>query len=220
MTIEPGFDYGNDATASGVNISIPSGGGAPAWLTFNLVDEVYPDPCGAPEVPTSTPLGPTVDELVAALRSLKGYQAGPDNRHDRRRPAGQIIRADRCGHRHRQCPDLDLARFEWGGHLAQGLVPDGGPRSMQGQRPRLIRISALDVDGTRFTFTARTPTGTTADDLAPSRRSFDSILRSSQGRGPVARPASQRIAVCAWVGRTPALVIALHSERFGFRHRS
>ena len=57
--------------------SPPSLAAAPAWLTFNIVDEVFPDPCGAPGVATSTPLGPTVDDLVTALSNIKGYDAAP-----------------------------------------------------------------------------------------------------------------------------------------------
>ena len=76
-TIDAGFDYGNDATASGVNLSIPSDGGAPAWMTFNIVDEVYPDPCGVPEVPTSTPLGPTVDTSSQRLEASRAISPAP-----------------------------------------------------------------------------------------------------------------------------------------------
>ncbi len=77
MALEEGFAPDRGATASLVQLSIPGATSAPAWLTFNIVDEVYPDPCNAPQVPATTPLGPTVDDLVAALRTMKGYQAGP-----------------------------------------------------------------------------------------------------------------------------------------------
>ena len=58
-----------------VDLAIRETETSPAWLTFTLVDEVYPDPCGAPDVPTATPLGPSVDDLVTALTNLEGYDA-------------------------------------------------------------------------------------------------------------------------------------------------
>lgn len=77
MTLPEGFAPDSGANASRVQFSISVGDTAPAWLTFNIVDEVYPDPCGAPLVAPSEPLGPTVDDLVTALRDMKGYEAGP-----------------------------------------------------------------------------------------------------------------------------------------------
>jgi hypothetical protein len=76
LTVPDGWQV-DSFDAERVDLSLPEAGSAPAWLTFNVVDEVYPDPCGAPGVPTSTPLGPSVDDLVAALSDLQGYEAGP-----------------------------------------------------------------------------------------------------------------------------------------------
>ena len=59
-----------------MQLSIPQGDTAPAWLTFNIVDEVFPDPCGAPGDRHLDPAGPTVDDLVTALTHIKGYDAG------------------------------------------------------------------------------------------------------------------------------------------------
>jgi hypothetical protein len=77
ITLDAGWDVLRDQDPKAVQLSIPQGDSAPAWLTFNIVDEVFPDPCGAPGVATSTPLGPTVDDLVTALSNIKGYDAGP-----------------------------------------------------------------------------------------------------------------------------------------------
>lgn len=47
---------------------------AESYLLFDVVANVYPDPCQG--VPQSPPLGPSVDELVSALTSMVGFQAG------------------------------------------------------------------------------------------------------------------------------------------------
>ena len=78
MALEEGFAPDFDgATASLVQLSIPGASSTPAWLTFNIVDEVSTDTMQRTAGPATTPLGPTVDDLVAALRTMKGYQAGP-----------------------------------------------------------------------------------------------------------------------------------------------
>ena len=76
VTLGPGWRF-VEARDSFVDLTIPEADRTPAWLIFNIVNEVYPDPCGAPGVPTATPLGPSVDDLVAALTNLKGYDASP-----------------------------------------------------------------------------------------------------------------------------------------------
>lgn len=76
FTLGPGWRL-ETLGASKVELSKPIGSSTPTWLTFVIVNEVYPDPCGAPMVPTSTPLGQTVDDLVVALTNLKGYESGP-----------------------------------------------------------------------------------------------------------------------------------------------
>jgi hypothetical protein len=74
FTLGDGWSFeGQEANV--VDLAIRETDTSPAWLTFTLVDEVYPDPCGAPGVPTATPLGPSVDDLVTALTNVEGYDA-------------------------------------------------------------------------------------------------------------------------------------------------
>jgi len=74
FTLGDGWSFEGQETDN-VNLAIRETDTSPAWLAFTIVDEVYPDPCGAPGVPTATPLGPSVDDLVTALTTLEGYDA-------------------------------------------------------------------------------------------------------------------------------------------------
>ncbi len=118
------------------------------------------------------PPGPGVDALLEALASQPGITAGPitDVTIDGRRGmyveltvATDIV----------TCPDL-ASRFDDVSGFWLWASPDGSPHYVQGNA-ETNRIYALDVDGTRFTFTARIPAGTTADDLATLQAIIDSI---------------------------------------------
>jgi hypothetical protein len=76
FTIGDGWNFEGQET-NHVDLAILETNTSPAWLKFAIVDEVYPDPCGAPGVPTASTLGPSVDDLVTALTNLEGYKSSP-----------------------------------------------------------------------------------------------------------------------------------------------
>ncbi len=49
----------------------------PAWVVVDLVDNVFEDPCHSAGGPANPPVPATVDGVVDALTSMKGFEAGP-----------------------------------------------------------------------------------------------------------------------------------------------
>lgn len=49
----------------------------PAWVVVDLVDNVFEDPCHSSGGPADPPVPATVDGIVDALTSMKGFEAGP-----------------------------------------------------------------------------------------------------------------------------------------------
>jgi hypothetical protein len=74
FTVPTGFGHGR-GESDGVGIQgNPSGRG----IEFQIATNVYPDPCKSSSVgPANPPIGATVDDLVAAMTTLVGFQAGP-----------------------------------------------------------------------------------------------------------------------------------------------
>ena len=48
---------------------------APVWTSWAIIDNVYPNPCRSARGPADPPIGPTVDDLVTALRGMKGFDS-------------------------------------------------------------------------------------------------------------------------------------------------
>jgi hypothetical protein len=73
FTVPAGFGHGRGAS-DGVGIQgNPSGRG----IEFQIASNVYPDPCHSLAGPADPPIGATVDDLVTAMTTLVGFQAGP-----------------------------------------------------------------------------------------------------------------------------------------------
>jgi hypothetical protein len=73
FSVPVGFGHGRGA-ADGVGIQgNPSGRG----FEFQIAKNVYPDPCHTHAGAANPPIGPSVDELVTAMTTLVGFQAGP-----------------------------------------------------------------------------------------------------------------------------------------------
>lgn len=76
LTVPAGWTVWN-VTTSTVALFKPNPDTSESWLIFDVVSNVYPDPCRTEDGPKSPPVGPGVDDLVNALTSLVGFQAGP-----------------------------------------------------------------------------------------------------------------------------------------------
>jgi hypothetical protein len=73
FTVPSGFEHGRGAS-DGVGIQgNPSGKG----IEFQIASNVFPDPCHTFGGPANPPIGPSVDDLVTAMTTLVGFQAGP-----------------------------------------------------------------------------------------------------------------------------------------------
>ncbi len=69
------FSWISNSRIAGLIVDNGVGDGASGWgVTFWIVDNVYADPCD-PLSELDPPLGPSVDDLAAALTSLPGYEA-------------------------------------------------------------------------------------------------------------------------------------------------
>jgi hypothetical protein len=73
VTLPAGFEHGRGASDSvGIQGNPPGRG-----VEFQIASNVYPDPCHSSAGPAVPPIGPSVDDLVTAMTSLVGFQAGP-----------------------------------------------------------------------------------------------------------------------------------------------
>ena len=73
FTVPDGFEHGIGAS-DGVGIQGNPGG---RGIEFQIASNVYPDPCHSVAGDADPPIGPTVDDLVTAMTTLVGFQAGP-----------------------------------------------------------------------------------------------------------------------------------------------
>ena len=124
------------SNASAAGMMVDNGSGGSGWgVTFWIVDNVYADPCD-PDSLLQPSLGPSVDDLVAALNSLPGYAASdPVNISVSGFSGVQIeLTAPEYGE---ECP----THVTWSATSSE-------PRSMQPGETNQVRI--LDVDGVRL----------------------------------------------------------------------
>ena len=124
--------------ADEVSLSRVRGDLTPVWVEFSIVDNVFPDPCHP--VGMEPPLGPTVDDLVNALTSMAGSEAGVVSDVEVDGYAGKrfdlsttVVPAD-AG-----CDD-EVWLSLWSGT---------GATTVQVPGPTNMRFTVVDVDGTR-----------------------------------------------------------------------
>jgi hypothetical protein len=73
FTVPDGFEHGRGGS-DGVGIQGNLGG---RGIEFQIASNVYPDPCHSSAGAADPPIGPSVDDLVTAMTTLVGFQAGP-----------------------------------------------------------------------------------------------------------------------------------------------
>jgi hypothetical protein len=148
----------------------PEAGDAGAAVVVWQISNRFNHPCTDHTLLSPTP-GPGIDELLDALASQPGIQAGP------------ITDVTVDGYRGKYveltvATDINTCAVGPGEDPDSGFwlwaSPDGDRRYVQGS-DEMDRIYALDVDGARFTFAARIAQRTTVADRAELQAIIDSI---------------------------------------------
>jgi hypothetical protein len=155
-----------------------------AAVAFNLVDNVYSDPCR--RVLRDPPLGGSVDALADALAALPGVDATTPTTvdFDRITPARYLevsVRQD-AG-----CASSDFALFS---HPTDSYLPVGpkGPPFFAAELPNL-RIWIVDIDGVRLVISALSAREATPSELAALQEVIDSIGILRPDASPPPEPA-------------------------------
>ena len=135
FTVPDGFGHGRGAS-DGVGIQGNPGG---RGIEFQIASNVYPDPCRWAAGAADPPLGPTVDDLVAAMTTLVDFQAGP---------VTDITIGGLPAKAFDLTNEIDQSTCD-GGAVNTFIFAgsSGGSRVGQGERQR---IYVMDVQGTRL----------------------------------------------------------------------
>jgi hypothetical protein len=134
FTVPDGFGHGRGAS-DGVGIQGNPGG---RGIEFQIASNVYPDPCRVFAGPADPPIGASVDDLVTAMTSLVGFQAGP-------------VTDVTIGGLPAKAFDLtnEIDQSTCDGRLVRTFIFAGGGDSGVGTGERQ-RIYVMDVQGTRL----------------------------------------------------------------------
>jgi hypothetical protein len=109
-------------------------------IEFQFASNVYPDPCHRAAGAADPAVGPSVDDLVTALTSMVGFQAGPvTDLTIAGFPAKAFDLTNEIDAS--TCDEQDVRTFVWAGEL-----PPSGSSVGQSERQR---IYVVDVQGTR-----------------------------------------------------------------------
>jgi hypothetical protein len=168
MTVPLGWAaVGSDELSDNVSFHKDRTGEAPLWVGFSLVENLYADPCHAPEGGMNPVVGPSVDDLAQALGELPGFDSGP---------VADVTIDGHTGKRLDLTTDIDPATsdcddatwlFVWEGENGSTLQVPG---------PTNLQITILDVDGTRLVMWAEYWEGrTSAEELAEAQDILASI---------------------------------------------
>jgi hypothetical protein len=173
-TVDPGFD-----AAHRITISVPSGwegvgdrsavrntgSGPDMKVSFGLVENTYAKPCRWALTLLHPPLGPQVDDLVAAFANQQGRDATTPTDVTLDGYAGKYMELTTpAGINPADCD---------GGEFRSWKFTDGGSRYTQpGEREQLW---ILDVDGVRLVIDAPYSPGNSAQDRAELLQIVESI---------------------------------------------
>jgi hypothetical protein len=135
FTVPEGFGHGR-GESDGVGIQgNPSGKG----IEFQIASNVYPDPCHTFAGPADPPIGPSVDDIVVAMTTLVGFQAGP---------VTDITIGGLPAKAFDLTNEIDQSTCD-GGSVSTFIFADSNAPSDVGQGERQ-RIYVMDVQGTRL----------------------------------------------------------------------
>lgn len=129
-------------------------------LGFWNVDNVYADPCDAGAGELEPPIGSSVDDLVAALSTLPGFQATA--------PRDVTVGAF-------QGKRVDLTALDSGSECPQPIVFSAGGDLTDMSPGDTLPLSILDVDGVRIVVTIIEPAEEDPDVRAELYEIVDSI---------------------------------------------
>jgi hypothetical protein len=104
-------------------------------FAFLTVDNVYVDPCDAAAGELDPPIGPSVDDLVAALSNLPEFQATA--------PVDVTVGAFRG-------KEIELTAVDAGGDCPDVIAFSSGHDSIDVSAGDTLRMQILDVDGVRI----------------------------------------------------------------------
>jgi hypothetical protein len=143
----------------------------PAYVDASIVSNAFADPCHAAEGPMSPPVGPSVDDLTAALTHLAGFRAGPvtditvDGFHGKSFDLTNSIDI-------KTCSDDPWLRQWTADDSVSGDVHDVPNGSLPGSHQR---IAIIDVNGTRLLIEQWTFSSTSLSEILEAQAVFDSI---------------------------------------------
>jgi len=156
--------HARDQVGDHVYFNRARGDQSPVWVGFSLVDDVFAAPCHP--VGMDPALGPTVDDLVNALGSLADTDASAvtdvqvDGRPGRQFDLTTTIFPGEAG----------CANDTW---LTLWRGTQGSKHEVPG--PTTMRITVVDVDGTRLAMWTESFETTTAAELAEGTAIIDSV---------------------------------------------
>ena len=152
--------------------------GSDATLGFAIIDNLYVDPCAAPIATHDPPVGPSVDDLVAALDATPNLDAR----------ATDLTMGGFTG---KQVDVVALGPWEPCAAGEARLFPRGDP-SLDGPPPDPTdtqRLAILDVEGHRLLIIRNTRSAATAKNRADQQAIFDSIRIEVTATAPTASAA-------------------------------
>jgi len=150
--------------ADEVSLSRVHGDLTPVWVEFSIVDNVFPDPCHP--VGMEPPLGPTVDDLVSALTSMAGSEAG----------AVTDVEVDGYAGKQFDLATTDIpADAGCDDAVWLSLWRGSGATTVQVPGPTNMRFTVVDVDGTRVAMWTQSWDNTTSVDLAEANAILESV---------------------------------------------
>ena len=165
FTVPAGFNHGTGGSDDvGIHTSVAPQHG----FEFQMASNVFPDPCHRTGGAAAPPIGPSVDDLVTALTTMVGFEAGPVTDvtiGGTRAKAFDLTN----GINPATCDAQDIRTFIFAGTAAQSSV-GGGERQ---------RIYVMDVAGKRLMImTSYFPNGNPAaeaDAVASLKKIVESI---------------------------------------------
>ena len=108
-------------------------------FSFLSVDNVYVDPCNAAAGELAPPVGPSVDDLVAALSIAPGLEATA--------PVGITVGAF-------QGKEIELTALDSGGDCPEVMIMSAGDDDLDLLSGAKLRLQILDVVGVRIVMTS------------------------------------------------------------------
>jgi hypothetical protein len=129
-------------------------------FAFSTADNVYVDPCNAAAGEFEPPIGPSVDDLVAALLNMPEFEVTA--------PVDVTVGAFRG-------KEIELTALDSGGDCPEVIAFRAGDEDYDLEPGRSLRLQILDVDGVRIVIRIVEPAERDAAVAAELQQILDSI---------------------------------------------